>query len=367
MTGYFDANATTPLRPEARTAWLEGVDRFWANPSSPYRLAGEAHRQLERCRNRLGELLGVPSGELVFTSGATEANHAFIQWVAERMRSGALRSGLWVSPIEHPCVTEAVRHHLKPGEVRILTVDAQGRVESPPAEDGEVPGMVSLMLANNETGVMQPVEEWAEWCAARGVLLHCDAVQLPGKGPLAVLGKLPVFVLSAHKFGGPKGVGLLRISGAALEFTGQRGGAQENGHRAGTENLPGILGMTAALEAVAGEPLPGPEGRDAFEAMLPEDFVVIGQEAPRLPNTSMVIPPDGDQLRWVRRLDRGGFQVSTGSACSTGKESSSVVLAAMGLDSSVRRRVLRLSSLPGTPVSAWQALAETMRGMRDQG
>jgi cysteine desulfurase len=352
VNGYFDANATTPLHPAARAAWLAAP---WHNPSSLYREAAEAREQLDQCRTRLADLLGCEPGDLVFLSGATEANNAVIDHFARR--GGRIA----VSAMEHPSVREpAVGAVLLPAtSAGVMDLDALREVLK-----GETPTMVSLMAANNETGVLQPWREALDLCRERGVAFHCDAAQWLGKLPCAGLGDCDFLTGSAHKFGGPKGVGFLK-AGDSRPLRWLRGGPQEERRRAGTENLPGIAAMVAALEALEPRLAERDEWesqRNAFEtaikAAIP-DIRIIGEHAPRLWNTVLLILPEHANVKWLARLSRAGFQVSTGSACSSGGGASEV-LAAMGFPEDDLQRVLRISSTWDHTPEDWDGLAAAM-------
>lgn len=382
---YFDYNATAPLRPVARAAWLEAADGLWSNPSSPYRAAARARNALEDARARIAAAIGCPAGRVVFTSGATEGNNAMLRHFAGRPAG--------VSAVEHPSVRDAVRD-LPEGSVTRIPVDAAGRVRMAGVREwlDSVQGgaLLSVMAANNETGTLQPWHELARLCRERGIAFHCDAVQWIGRMPLAGLADCAFVTASAHKFGGPKGVGFLLIPADARDFRAQRGGEQEDSHRGGTENLPSILAMAAALNAacmsIEGTASAGvDEERDTVShGDSVKDSYSAGVSAPRdafvrtviatipgtewvgqgpgettgcLWNTAMLIMPRHRNTRWVARLDRLGFEVSTGSACATGKQGPSHVLAAMGIAPERAQRAVRISSGWDTPAMAWTDLA----------
>ncbi|MGE9296595.1 MAG: cysteine desulfurase family protein [Puniceicoccales bacterium] len=365
MERYFDANATTPLRPEARAAWVEAMDAFWQNPSSPYRSAARVHARLEDARETLAELFGIAADNVVFNSGATEGNRDVLAYW-HRLMSG---SRIAVSAVEHPAVLENARQFW--GErASIIPVGEQGRVSLSSLEaaidDGAT--LISLMTANNETGVKQPWREALTLCRKRRVALHVDATQWVGRESLDGLGEVDFVTGSGHKFGGPKGTGFLLVSALHSGFSGQRGGAQENDHRAGTENFPAIAGMLAALSAAEAERASVAarwhEGRTAFEQALLNDLPGVriwGQGAERLANTVSAGMPAGENTRWVRLLDQRGFAVSTGSACATGKEGPSYVLAAMGVEADDARRTVRISALPTATFEDWRDLASAFR------
>ena len=356
---YFDYNATAPLRPEARAAWLAAADDLWLNPSSPYRAASRVHAHLEAAREQVADLFQVVSERVMFHSGATEGNNAVFAHWAVTLPVGA-RIG--VSPTEHPSVVEAVKRFLG-GRVAWLELDASGAVDLQALQRHLAAGAyaaVSVMAANNETGVLNPWREIAHACRAAGCSYHCDASQWVGKLPLQSLGDCDFVTAAAHKFGGPRGVGLSLLPAANPGFTSLLGGAQEFGHRAGTEDVAGVLGMVAALSAAAPACV---AGRDAFidtlTAALP-GVEVVGLESARLWNTALLILPEFASVRWIRALEKRGFLVSAGSACSTGKQGPSPVLAAMGLDAALMRRALRVSSGGATTEAEWLALAAAL-------
>lgn len=359
--GYFDFNATTPL---ADAAWAEGerARKHWHNPSSLYREAAAVKRRLEEAREELGGLLGCDPERIVFTGGATESNNALLATLAGVLDpAGRVMS----SAIEHPSVREPLRRWF--GERVILAgTDAEGGINLEEVglrmERGGVV-LVTAMAANNESGLLHPWRELGALCRVRGVPFHTDAAQWIGKMPATELGECDYVTGCAHKFGGPKGVGFLmmRDEREALSFL--RGGPQEEGRRAGTENYPGIAAMMAALRTVTPDLDRAAETqaarRDAFEAVLRRAFPglrVIGAGARRLWNTSMFVLPRHDHRKWLARLSQRGFCVSTGSACSAGHEGSSAVLAALGADAAEMRRVIRVSGGWDTPVENWEAL-----------
>lgn len=368
---YFDANATTPMQESALAAWNRVESDCWYNASSPFREGGRAQRVLREARETLARLLGEgDEARLVFTSGATEGNNMVLRWAAEQSARRVHRPGLLVGAVEHPSVRESALAYWPEAEIFFCPVQRDGRVD---LRQWEVllaerkPGFATLMAANNETGILQPWQDAARLCAQAGVGFHCDAVQLPGKGALEGLSKCPFYTLSAHKFGGGKGCGLLRLPAGENSFHGQRGGEQEGGVRSGTE-APALAAAMAAALVEVGENWEtwAPEvraGRGLFEEALRQTIPgvqVLGEGVPRLPNTSFVIFPEGDQLRWVRLLDRQGVMVSTGAACATGKEGPSHVLAAMGYDAQEARRSVRFSGLPYNGKTEWEAAAKAV-------
>ncbi len=372
---YFDHNATTPLAPRAREAWLRAADESWQNPSSPYREAARVRARLDQAREQLALLLGCPAGRVVFTSGATEgANAVFAHWARRLPPDRAVA----VNPTEHPCVLEAAREWFSPARLAMLAVDGDGVVTREAIETllaaGAV-GAVAVMAANNETGVIQPWREIGARCRDRGVAFFCDAAQWLGKVTAAGLGEAGWVTASAHKFGGPKGAGFLVVPEPSGDFHAQRGGEQEGGRRAGTEDYPAVAAMVAALAAAESSGVLRETERlgwrDAFVARLRAVLPgarVLGAGAERLWNTVSLALPHSENHRWVLKLDRRGFPVSTGSACATGREGPSHVLAALGLAADESRRVIRLSSGWETTPEDWnrlaQALAETEAELR---
>jgi len=359
MPAYFDCNATTLLSDAARDAWLNASASHWHNASSLYREAGFTAQKLDSARERLATLLGCEAERLVFTSGATESNNALFAALPGKARVA-------ISAIEHPSVREAARAWT--GEPVIeIPVNGQGLVE-PEAVLSVIkdqrPALISIMAANNESGTLQPWQEISELCREHKTAFHCDAAQWTGKLPSQELGMCSYVTGSAHKFGGPKGIGflMLRNEDEPLHFL--RGGPQEQGRRAGTENYPAIEAMVTALESLTPAlpeiMLTQTPLRDAFEESLRANMPglrVIGENAPRLWNTVLMVMPRHDNLKWLTRLSRQGFAISTGSACSSGKEGSSVVVTALGASWEELKRVVRISGGWHTTADEWLALS----------
>lgn len=342
MTGqrtYLDHNATSPLRPEARAAMLAALDQG-GNASSVHGEGRAARAVIETARDHIARALGCLPQMVTFTSGGTEANNIAVK--------GAPVERILVSAIEHPAVLEAARVSGKP--VGIVPVDADGVVDlaalAEELANGEGRALVCVMLANNETGVVQPVAEVSRIAAAHDALVHCDAVQGLAKLPVrfAVLGADSIS-LSAHKLGGPQGVGaLVTRDGLALGAL-THGGGQELRRRPGTENTAGIAGFGAAV-AAAEKPLQVKALRDAFESALKDisaSTVIFGQGAERLGNTSCFAVPGIAAEMALMALDLDGVAVSSGSACSSGKVSASHVLTAMAVDDELAAGAIRVS------------------------
>jgi cysteine desulfurase len=351
---YFDHNATHPLSPTARQAWLAASERFPGNPSSPHRLGDRASRALDEAREQLAAFLGCAPHEIVWTSGATESNNLALAHLA------AAREGeLLLSAIEHPCVRAAAARAFASRQ-RTLPVSREGvlDLEALRTALSAKTAAVAVMAANNETGVLQPWREVAALCRSHGVPLLCDAAQWIGKLPAAGLGAVEFVSGCAHKFGGPPGVGFLKCPTATRPLL--VGGPQEDGRRAGTENVPGVLAMLAALAEREATPA-SEELRVTFERELRTalpDVRILGAGAPRLWNTCAVLMPElrDCRQRWVVRLDRLGCAVSTGSACASGKEQPSHVLAAMGCTAAEAGRALRFSAGWATTAADWGTL-----------
>ena len=365
MAVYFDYNATSPVHTAAREAWLKASDDHWQNPSSLYREAGLTSQALEAARERLGDLLGVEPERVVFTSGATESNNTLFSGLAQCLSPEACVA---ISAIEHPCVREAARAWLGRHRVLEIPVNRDGVVDVEVLQNWLVshqPALVSIMAANNESGVLQPWQELQKVCRQANVRFHTDAAQWIGKLDSTAFGVCDYITGSAHKFGGPKGVGFLVVANADEAFPLFHGGPQEQSRRAGTENYPGIEAMVTALESVVTKIDEVTEKqtamRDAFIEQMQSRFVglrVISQGSPRLWNTVLMVMPRHDNLKWLTRLSRLGFAISTGSACSSGKEGSSVVVQALGASWEELSRVVRVSGGWETTAAQWQALSK---------
>jgi len=333
MTGrvYLDWNASAPLRPEARAAMAAALDAI-GNPSSVHAEGRAARAIVERARAQVAAATGCLAGEVVFTSGATEA--AALALAGRGLRAAA---------VEHDCVAAWT--------AAALPVDGDGRVTV------DEPAASVLQAANSETGVVQELP--------RG-LACIDAAQAIGRTPFAFdwTGAAAALV-SAHKLGGPKGVGALLLAPGAAPEPRQRGGGQERGRRAGTENLAGVAGFGAAAEAAAADLAAGvwdgvAEVRNILEEALAsaaDMTIFVGKGARRLPNTACVAVPGWKGETQVMQLDLAGFAVSAGSACSSGRARPSRVLAAMGHGPEVAASAIRVSIGPGTTRDDVLALA----------
>jgi cysteine desulfurase len=345
---YFDHNAIAPLLPEVIAAMGEALAAA-GNPSSVHAEGRAARRRVEAARRSVAALVNAAPTDVIFTSGGTEANALAM--------FGPRPKTIIASAVEHDAVRSAA--HSWGADVRLIRVYRNGaldlaHLESLLQESG--PGaLVAVMLANNETGVLFPVAEVAARAKAHGALVHCDAVQAAGKIAVdcAALG-IDMLALSAHKIGGPQGVGALVVRGGLDIDPVQRGGGQERGLRSGTENVAGIVGFGVAAQLAAQRFADAASLgllRDDLEARIRAavpQAIIYGAERPRLPNTSCIGVPGLLAETQVMALDLAGFAVSAGAACSSGKLRPSHVLTAMGYDEPAARSAIRLSLGRGT-------------------
>jgi cysteine desulfurase len=348
---YLDNNATTQLDPAVIEEMLPFLTKYYGNPSSGYGFAAMARKAINLARERLAALLGCEPVEIVFTSGGTESNNAVIN-SALQLEAGGKR--VITSAVEHSAVLRPCQDLAKRGcDVTFLGVDGHGNLDVAEMEAAIRPGtaLVSIMWANNETGVVFPIEKIAEICREKRVLFHTDAVQVTGKIPMRLRDSPINFLsLSAHKFHGPKGVGALYISRQTRFSPLIAGGSQENGRRGGTENVASIVGLGKAAELAFKYLAEGQcnirSMRDRFEKFVLEAVngaSVNGAGAARLPNTSSLSFEGIESASVLLLLDRQGICCSAGSACRTGSQEASHVLRAMNPSSDGARRSLRFS------------------------
>jgi cysteine desulfurase len=356
---YLDYAATTPVRPPVRTAMAPHLNDAYGNPSSIHSLGREARLAIDDARRRLSKALGAADGQLVFTGSGSEADNLAITGFARRHPGGRVIH----TSIEHKAVIEAAAAAVKAFgyDVRIVPVNANGEVDLTqladllPADDR--PTLVAVMWANNETGVVQPLEAVARLCSARGATLFSDAVQGLGKIDLRLEQvDVDLVAFSAHKVGGPKGTGALLIRrGVRLEPL-IYGGGQEGGYRSGTENVAGVVGFAEAVSLAAAERQDETQRlgslRDRLEAglkeSLPEIVVNGGAAMERLPNVLNLSIPAVDIEGLLTSLDLEGICVSSGSACTTGSVSPSHVITALGRRGELARNTIRFSLGWGT-------------------
>jgi cysteine desulfurase len=349
---YLDYNATAPLRDEARASMIDAMGAT-GNPSSIHAEGRAARALLEEARREIASFAGADPRGVVFTSGGTEAGNLALTSDIAGLESKAPLDRLILSAGEHPCMLAGRR--FAPGTVDIAPLDADGRIDLGALESklGKTPVMLALQGANNETGVVQPVAEAAALVHACGGVVVCDAVQLAGRAELgAATAGADFLILSAHKLGGPKGAGALVALRAGLSVGAPlvRGGGQERGLRAGTENVVGIAGFRAAVASartgIANEASRLAALRDRLEALIfhsAPDATVFGARAPRLPNTTCFAVSGLAAATLLMRLDLDGIAASSGAACSSGKVAPSHVLSAMGIGPRWAGGAIRLS------------------------
>src|SRR5438876_3925828 len=348
---YLDNNATTPLDPAVIEEMLPFLTKYHGNPSSGYAFAARARKAVDLARGRLAALIGCAPSEIVFTSGGTESNNAVIHSALQFEPHG---KHVVTSAVEHSAVLRPCQDLEKHGcAVTFLGVDRHGNVDLAELEAAIRPetALVSMMWANNETGVLFPARKIAEICRRKGVLFHTDAVQAAGKIPIRLRETAINFLsLSAHKFHGPKGVGALYVNGRTRFNPLIAGGGQENGRRGGTENVAGTVGLGKAAELAAKYLADGKcnvrSMRDRFEKAILESVSgasVNGAGALRIANTSSFSFEGIESPAALLLLDRHRICCSAGSACRTGSQEASHVLRAMNPNGDGARRSLRFS------------------------
>jgi len=338
---YCDYNAGAPVRAEAAVAMSRAL-AAGGNPSSVHGSGRRARALTEDAREKLAVMLGASAENVVLTSGATEALHLAL--------TSAGAASVIVSAAEHDAVFEHATRALKTQHVAPL--DANGVVDlealSALLADAPKPALVAVQLANNETGVIQPIARVAALCREHGALLLVDAAQAFGRIAVNIADlDASYLVVSSHKLGGPPGAGALVLAPGAPFATARFGGGQERGRRPGTENMPAVAGFAVAAEWALRDLDADAKRlaamRDRFEAGLPRDAVIFGADAPRLPNTSNFALPGLSAETAVIAMDLEGVAISSGAACSSGKVRSSRVLAAMGVAPELARGALRVS------------------------
>jgi cysteine desulfurase len=348
---YLDYNATTPVDGRVLEAMLPWFSRRFGNASSRHEYGRAARAAIDAARSQVAEAVGAHATEVVFTSGGSEANNLFVKGAAAVTKPGLIA----ISAIEHPCVREPARALMRQGwRLKEVAVDAACRVATADFADvlAERPALISVMLANNETGVIQDVGALAEVARPSRAWFHTDAVQALGKIPVdfRALNARGVHALtiSAHKIGGPKGAGALVVD-KRLELAPLiSGGGHERGLRSGTENVPAIVGFGVACQIVVEQKSAVVvrllKLRGELERGLAEQGATIfGLDAERLPNTAYFALPGIDGETLVGKLDRAGFAVASGAACSSANPEPSHVLMAMGVESTLARGAVRVS------------------------
>ncbi|QQL44925.1 cysteine desulfurase family protein [Sulfuriroseicoccus oceanibius] len=351
---YLDNNATTPLLPEVVDAMLPFLTKHYANPSVAYDFAAPVREAMEKAHVQVAELINASPEEIIFTGCGTEADNSAI---ASALALQPSRKKVVVGATEHSAIGKAAAHIAGKQNVLVIPVQRDGRLDLEVLRstlENHAPeiALVSIMWANNETGVIHPVEEIAALTQAAGIPFHTDAIQAAGKVPIDVAA-LPVTYLSlaAHKFHGPKGVGALYVRTGARFRNQLVGGGQEAGRRAGTENVAGIVAMGAAAEAMRYRIADGVMHRvellrNHFENLVVDglDSVTInGSPEHRVPNTSNLCISGARAEAMLMLLDEAGLCCSSGSACKTGSSAPSAVLTAMGIPARDARTSLRFS------------------------
>ena len=348
---YLDHNATTPLDPAVMAAMLPWLESQFGNASSRHEYGRAARRAVDEARQQVAAAVNAHPTEVVFTSGGSEANNLFLKGAAASLKPGLLA----VSAIEHPCILKPAAQLARSGwQVRAVAVDAAGRASFDDFADivAARPSLVSIMLANNETGVVQDIPALATVAKACGGWFHSDAVQALGKLPLDFralnLAGVHAITLSAHKAGGPKGAAALVLDKRVELQPLIAGGGHERGLRSGTENVPAIVGFGAAAELAAERVAELPRRLKALQQRLESGLGglgvrIFGAGAERLPNTTYFALPDIDGETLVGKLDRAGFAVASGAACSSANPEPSHVLRAMGVAPEIARGAVRVS------------------------
>ena len=330
---YLDHNATSPLRPEAFDAMLDAL-RTGGNASAVHGVGRKARGLIDKARRQVAERVGALPAEVIFTSGGTEANNMAL--------AGSSRRRVLISAIEHESVQRAVP------DADVVPVDGEGVLDLAALERklaaSNEPALVSVMFANNETGVLQPMADVVRIARKADALVHCDAIQAVGKVPVDPHGiGIDYLSVAAHKLGGPTGAGALIVRGDAPFASNRFGGGQETNRRAGTENLSGIVGFGAAAEAANGLDAALRDRTEAALRAIAPQARVFASGTKRLPNTTCVSMPGVSAATQVMALDLANVCVSAGSACSSGKVHRSAVLAAMGVEDAEAGSAIRIS------------------------
>jgi cysteine desulfurase len=370
---YLDHNATTPVDEAVLAAMLPFFRERFGNASSRHEFGTVARKALDTAREQVAAALRVQPSQVIFTSGGSEANNLFIRGAAGYLKP----SQIAVSAVEHPCVARPAQDLVRQGwTLRKLAVDGEGRLAMADLDAAlaQPTGIVSVMLANNETGVIHGVAAVADKARAKGALVHSDAVQAFGKIPFDFPSlNVHALTLSGHKFHAPKGVGALVMDKKLALRPQILGGGHESGLRAGTENVPGIVGLGVACELAAQRVAEaGPRLaalRERLDRGLSElGATIFGRGAERLPNTSFFAFPGIEGETLVIQLDQAGYACASGAACSSGAARVSAVLTAMGVPEELGRGAVRLSlgreSTPAQVEGFLAALARVLERLR---
>lgn len=365
---YLDNNATTPVDPKVVDAMLPYFNKKFGNPSSGHRFGEETRSAVEQAREQVAALIDCHASRIIFNSGGSEGNNTAI---FSAVNAFPEKKHVISSQVEHASVLQPLKFLKKKGyEIELLPVDEQGGLDCKMLASAIRPdtALVTLMGANNETGVLWPVGEIGSICKDKGVLFHCDGIQMVGKEPLNVSQmEVDYLTVAGHKVHGPKGVGALYVQRTAPVTPLVMGAGQENGHRAGTENVAGIVGLGKACEIAAIEladyqsrvaPL-----RDYLEDTILEnipDVIINGKTLPRLSNTTNVGFKHCSSAGIIQELDERGIAVSAHSACQSGDLDPSHVLAAMNVPETYRHGALRISLSRTTTKDEVEALLEIL-------
>lgn len=375
---YLDHNATTPLDPAVLAAMLPWLENQYGNASSRHEYGRQARQAIDEARQRVAAAVNAHPTEVIFTSGGSEANNLFLKGAAASLKPGTLAA----SSIEHPCVLKPAAQLAKQGwQIKHVAVDGAGRVSAEDFAEAMLtrPKLVSVMLANNETGVVQDVAVLANSAKSAGGWFHTDAVQALGKLDIDFramnMAGVHAMTLSAHKAYGPKGAAALILDKHVELQPLIAGGGHERGLRSGTENVSAIVGFGVAAELVANRVAESSARLRVMQAKLEAGLVLLGArvfatEATRLPNTSYFAFPDIDGETLVGKLDREGFAVASGAACSSANPEPSHVLRAMGVAPEIARGAIRVSLGAGNTeaeieqfINALQATVGRLQGL----
>ena len=348
---YLDNNATTPIDERVLEAMLPYLKGRYANASSGHRLGREVRAAMDIARDQVAAFVNAHPSQVVFTSGGTEANNMAIKGVASRLSPGLIA----VSAVEHSSVSEPAEALKRSGwSLKKIAVDSFGQIEETSLSSvvSQAPKIMAVMMANNETGVLQDIVRMAETARTCGAIFITDAVQAAGKIPLDFSASgAHLMSLSAHKIYGPKGAGALIVDKAVDMEPLLHGGGHEKGRRAGTENVAAIVGFGKAAELAANELADRQSHMQELQGYLEEQLItdipglkIFGQQAERLPNTTFFAVPGLDGETLLMALDQAGLAVSSGSACGTGDVEPSHVLLAMGIDAGLARSAVRVST-----------------------
>ena len=345
---YFDNNATTAIHPEVLEEMMPFFAEQHGNPTSNHRFGRRAHTAIEEAREKVAYAVNAHPSQIIFTASGTESNNTIIHGVAD----GYPESIFGYSAIEHPCVSKPVEALRKRGFASIeIPVDQNGLVNIALLSDipSNQPTFISVMMANNETGVIQNMPEIVQWAKKNKAIVHTDAVQALGKITVDFAGlDVDALTISSHKAYGPQGVAALVVNNKIDVVPFIKGGGQERGLRSGTENLAGIIGFGKACERAAANTVLFDKTIRPLQSYLEQHLVqmgavIFGNQVKRLPNTSFFAFPRLDGVTLLTALDKKGFAVASGSACSSNSNEPSHVLLAMGIDKELAQGAIRVS------------------------